>query len=246
MSAADVQSYLKGFGEDRDDSARAAQHAESIAARRAAMGESRADRALRERLAREDRAALAEQRRQDTLNQQDEKSLQELGKRSQGNANTYDDLNTVTRFLDADGGRGDLPGVGPVVSGFPEMAISSDGVELRQAATRLYRAVVREESGQNVTPQEAATALESYGMGLGKSEDAFRQGMAALAQRAKRALGNVEGNFKPSVVQQRRDRGGITSQDIPQPGPRPTGRRKRAPDGSVWEELSDGSARQVR
>lgn len=246
MSAADIQGFLRGLGEDRDDVARAEAQREAIAARRAAIGESRADREQRKAELLAQQKSTAEQKRQDMLGRQNERDLQELGKRSQGNADLQDDLTTITGFLDADGAQGDLPGVGPVVSALPEAMITADGTKLRSAATRLYRGVVRQESGQTVTPQEAATALEAYGMGPGKSETAFRQGMAALAQRARRALQNTEAGFNQDVVNERRSRGGVTSQDIPSPGPMPTGRRKRARDGSVWEELSDGSARQVR
>ena len=246
MSAADVQNYLRGFGEDRDDAARERMHQESVAARRSALGESRADREQRKAELQAQKEAAATQKRTDMLDRQNEKDLQELGKRSQGNADLQDDLTTISGFLDADGGTGDLPGVGPVVNSFPEFLITADGAKLRSAATRLYRGVVRQESGQTVTPQEAATALEAFGMGAGKSETAFRQGMAALAQRARRALQNTEAGFNRGVVDERRARGGVTSQDIPQPGPRPTGERIRMPDGSVFEVLSDGNTRQVK
>lgn len=246
MSAADVQNYLRGFGEDRDDAARERMHQESVAARRSALGESRAEREQRKAELQAQKEAAATQKRTDMLDRQNEKDLQELGKRSQGNADLQDDLTTISGFLDADGGTGDLPGVGPVVNSFPEFLITADGAKLRSAATRLYRGVVRQESGQTVTPQEAATALEAFGMGAGKSETAFRQGMAALAQRARRALQNTEAGFNRGVVDERRARGGVTSHDIPQPGPRPTGERIRMPDGRVFEVLSDGNTRQVK
>jgi hypothetical protein len=181
----------------------------------------------------------------------DPDKLAELAKRSQPAAEMLSDIQTVNRYL---GQRGDLPGVGPVDAGLPELFTSAGGTELRQAALRLYRNKVRAESGQTVTPQEAQTALEARGMGVGRSEEAFRQGMSSLVREAQQALTNIESGFEPPVVQRRQQLGGTTSRDIPAPaspgapqgGPSPTGRRVTMPDGTVWEELSDGSSRQVR
>lgn len=222
---------------------------EANAARYADRAESRAERLFRQQEAQAAREEAAQERYRLKAERDTETDAQKLGKRTEDSGNMKDDLDTIVSALNAGGGRNDLPGVGPVVSGLPEFFLSAEGTKLRGAAIRTYRNAVRMESGQTVTPQEAATALEGYGMGFGKSETAFRQGMAALAQRARRAMQNTEADFQPEVVELRRSRGGVTSADIPTPAPpspEPTGRTRRSKrTGEVQEELSDGTWRTV-
>jgi hypothetical protein len=274
MAQADqpVQDYQQQAEEDRaleEASARAAE-----AARRAGLDESRLD-LDRQRLSQDAEQFTAQQRgaaaeramRREELNlrrkegddaknerarlareakasEASEKDLQKLADRTKDAAALKDDLETVLPYVN---GTGDIPGVGPVVSALPEFFLSAEGTNVRQAAIRLYRGIVRAESGQTVTPQEAETAMEGMGMGKGRSEEAFRLGFAALARRGQAALKNAEAGFRPAVVDERRARGGVTSAEIPQAqrGPQPTGRTAIL-NGEVYEELSDGSSRRVR
>lgn len=189
------------------------------------------------------RKDMADQKRKDMLERQDEKDQAELSKRLGTHAALKDDLERIMPYVNS---TGDVPGVGPVVSALPEFMLSQQGTDVRQSALRLFRNVVRAESGQTVTPQEAATALEAMGMGPGKSEAAWRGGMASLARRAQMAMRNVEAGFSPAVVQEYGRRGGVTSADIPQAGPRQTGRTITRADGSVWAELENGEAEMIR
>ena len=215
-----------------------------LAARGADRAEARAARLDARTLAGQERADRAEAAAIERRGRKTEEDAQALAKRTEDAGLMKDDLDTIVRALDKGG---DIPGVGPVVSALPEFFLSAEGTNLRSAAMRLYRNAVRMESGQTVTPQEAASALAAYGMGTGKSETAFRQGMGALAQRARRAMQNAEAGFRPEVVDLRQQRGGVTSRDIPQPagpGPTPTGRVKRS-GGRVFMEMSDGSAQEM-
>jgi hypothetical protein len=207
-------------------------------ARRADRALTREEMRLRMKLGEDEKREAQGRKRQDML----ERDLQELAKRSQDAAQMKADLEILNRHLSNE----DIPGVGPVVSALPEIFLSSDGTELRQAATRLYRMKVRLESGQTVTPQEAATALEARGMGPGRSETAFRKGMESLRNEATMALRNIEAGFRPEVVATRREYGGTTSADMPRTAPTRTGRYKRGRDGKVYAEMSDGSAVEVR
>jgi hypothetical protein len=211
-------------------------------ARRADRALTREEMRLRMKLGEDEKREAQERKRQDMLERQNERDLQELAKRSQDAAQMKADLEILNRHLSNE----DIPGVGPIVSALPELFLSSDGTELRQAATRLYRMKVRLESGQTVTPQEAATALEARGMGPGRSETAFRKGMESLRNEAATALRNIEAGFHPSVVRTRREYGGTTSSDMPRTAPTRTGRYKRGRDGKVYAEMSDGSAVEVR
>lgn len=185
------------------------------------------------------RAAL-EQRQKEGL----DRSLQKLATDTEEAGLMKDDLGVIIGALNSEGN--DLPGVGPLAGGLPELFLSEEGTRLRQATIRAYRTMLRLESGLTVTDDEAAAQLEAYGVGGGKSEDAFRRGMASLAQRARRALSNAESGYDEDVVKERQARGGVTSRDIPAPGPRPTGERIRMADGSMWEVLDNGKARPVR
>lgn len=198
---------------------------------------------LRQKEGAELRQEMANQKRQDMLQRQDEKDLAELAKRSDANSAVKDDLDRIMPYIN---GKEDVPGIGPVVSALPEFMLSQEGTDVRQSALRLYRNIVRAESGQTVTPQEAASALEAMGMGAGKSEGAWRSGMAALARRAQAALRNTEAGFTPEVVLERARRGGTTSKDIPQATAQPTGEEIDMPDGSVYEVLRDGTTRRIR
>jgi hypothetical protein len=212
--------------------------------RRLDRAESRADRLARQQQTQaeiNERARLAREQRAEDANN---RSLQKLAKDTEDAGLMRDDINTIVSHLNREGN--DLPGVGPIAGGVPEILLESDGTNLRQAAIRAYRTMLRLESGLTVTDDEARAQLQAYGMGPGKSEDAFRQGMAALAKRAKRALSDAEAGYDREIVDERRARGGVTSQDIPMPGPRPTGRVKRMRDGQVWAEMDDGSARRIR
>lgn len=162
----------------------------------------------------EARKSAAEQKRTDMLARQDEKDQAELAKRLQAASDAKNDLDLVMRYATGTEGE-DIPGIGWGVSGLPGALVSQEGSDLRQAAIRLYRNKVRMESGQTVTPQEAATALEARGMGTWKTEGQWRSGMKALAGETAAAMRNIESGFNPSVVATRRERGGITSADIP-------------------------------
>lgn len=176
---------------------------------------------------------LAQEKEQALSQRQDEKDQMELAKRLQAASDAKGDLDLVMRYATSPEGE-DIPGIGWGVSGLPGAVVSQEGSDLRQAAIRLYRNKVRMESGQTVTPQEAATALEARGMGTWKTEGQWRAGMKALAGETAAAMRNIESGFNPSIVATRRERGGITSADIPTA---PV--VMQAPDGQQYEVAQD-------
>jgi hypothetical protein len=183
----------------------------------------------------------------------DPKALAELAQRSQPAAEMLADIETVNHYISSSR---DIPGVGVVEGRVPEFLRTQDGNAVWQSANRLASNIILAKSGKAATDVERRNMLEQYGIRPGSTDSAFVLGMQALTRDAAATLGNIEAGFDRPVVEQRRALGGVTSRDIPAPAaapgggtpgaPSPTGRRATMPDGSVWEELSDGSSRQVR
>lgn len=242
LSAADVVELAKGFGADRDDDATERRHREDLSARSADRAESRAFRMFQQGEASAARKETAKAKEVQMRERQDEKDMQELQKRTDGVAAMGDDLRTVNSFIEKGG---DLPGVGPIAGRLPELLVSSEGVHLRQSASRLVQAVIYAKSGKAITEQEAKRVMDANGMGTGASEDAFIQGMQALAREARATMGNKQAPFA-HVVPEYRARGGVTAEDMPGPATRPTGETVEMEDGSVWEVMENGKARRIR
>lgn len=205
--------------------------------------ESRAERAERRQASQaeiNERARLAREQKQGATN---EKDLQELAKRSQSSGAMKDDLETINRYIERGG---DLPGVGPLAGRLPELFVSAEGTELRQAATRAVQNLIYQKSGKAITEQEAQRVMAGNGMGTGQSETAFKKGMQALAREMQTALRDTESGFRPEIVKERNERGGTTSSDLPGPAAIPTGKTITMNDGSVWAVLDNGKARRIR
>jgi hypothetical protein len=188
----------------------------------------------------DERARLARDQKQAATNEND---LQELAKRTQTAGSMKDDLATINRYIERGG---DLPGVGPFAGRLPELFVSAEGTELRQAATRAVQNLIYQKSGKAVTEQEAQRVMASNGMGTGQSETAFIKGMQALAREMQTALVDAESGFRPEIVHERARRGGTTSAALPAPAATPTGRVKHTQDGQTWAEMDDGTARRIR
>lgn len=179
-----------------------------------------------------------------------EADTQGLSKRMENAPGMARDIGTLARAAKEE----DIPGVGPIVGHLPDWMVSGEGLKVRQAARGVVRNVIHETSGTAASEGEVDRILGELGMKQSAGEDAYRLGLEGLAAKTKSLLKAKEAGYRPEAVKLARQRGMTTSTEIPEyraPGDAPkatktTARRVAMPDGSVWEEQPDGSAKRVR
>lgn len=140
----------------------------------------------------------------------------------------------------------DLPGVGPLDSRKPAIALDSDAQSLQSDARELVNTLLFLQSGAGVSNQERENKYMSYGVGKGSTEVAFRQGMAKLENDIAQALRSKQAGFRPAVIERFTGRGGVSPEQITGAGARPAATGKIYKNdkgeqirwnGSAWEPV---------
>ena len=207
-------------------------------------GQRSADRAESQAFRREEAGVRAEERGAKDI----DKQVEILSKRMEGAPGLRNDITTLQSYA----AQKDIPGVGVWDGRMPDLLVSDDATRVRQSVKGILTSVLKEESGVAVSPIELKNKMKEFGFNDGATEDQFRLGLERLSKRAADLLKAKEAGARPEAVAEAKRRGLVTSEDIPlsaKPAngvPAPTGRTKKAKDGSVWMEMSDGSAVQVK
>lgn len=140
--------------------------------------------------------------------------------------------------------------------GWGSWLATDKGLSLTKEVQNLRDVVKRARSGAAITDQEEQAYLRLIDDAALSDPRALAIGLDVVRREVGQKLADINAGFDPAVVQRYQERGGTTAQSPIVAGQRPpdinlnsltpTGRRATMPDGSVWEELSDGSSRQVR
>lgn len=125
---------------------------------------------------------------------------------------------------------GELPGFGRVTSALPDAAISDEGRSIRSDARELVNTLLFLQSGAGVSNQERENKYNSYGLGTGSSEKAFREGFAKLQNDLAKALQAKQAGFTPETVSTYKERGGVVPGDI---AAKPTKKKFTIKDGKL-------------
>jgi len=135
--------------------------------------------------------------------------------------------------------------------GFGSWLSTDKGIALTREVQNLRDVVKRARSGAAITDAEEASYLRLIDDAALSDPRALAVGLDIVRREVQQRLVDLNAGYDPAVVQRYQERGGTTAQSpiiagTSAPTPTPTGRRATMPDGSVWEELSDGTSRQVR
>lgn len=207
-------------------------------------GQRSADRAESQAFRQQEAGVRADERGAKDL----DKQVETLSKRMEGAPGLRNDITTLQSYAT----QKDIPGVGVWDGRMPDLLVSDDATRVRQSVKGILTSVLKEESGVAVSPIELKNKMKEFGFDDGATEDQFRLGLERLSKRAADLLKAKEAGARPEAVAEAKRRGLVTSEDIPlsskpaNGAPAPTGRTKKAKDGSVWMEMSDGSAVQVK
>lgn len=197
------------------------------------------------------RDAMEDKRRESERSGKElETNIQDLGKDLEGAAQAKNDLEVLVNAANTDG---DIPGAGRWDSLKPGFLESAADTEVLQAAKRVVQVIKKQTTGTAASDKEAADILASLGMGKGSSEQQFKIGLRQLVKNATDAMRAKEAKYKPGVSEAYQKRGGPGSAAMPKYDPDTTpaatpkgGRRVTMPDGTIWEEQADGTAKQVK
>lgn len=158
-------------------------------------------------------------------------------------------------------GAGGVDGWSRAVSNLPggwgTWLATDKGLAITREVQNLRDVVRRARSGAAITAAEEADYLRLLDDAALADPRALSTGLDIVRREVGQKLADINAGFDPAVVQRYQERGGTTANspvvaggqrppDINLSAPSPTGRRVTMPDGTVWEELSDGSSRQVR
>jgi hypothetical protein len=143
--------------------------------------------------------------------------------------------------------KGDIPGYGVVVGGFPDFAVSSEGKSIRQEISGLQNAILKARSGGAVTPQEADRMMTELGAGLGRDDALLRKGISNVTNMLADKVQNAKAGFQPEVIERYKERGGMNL-DINTGGERtvvkqqysPSRKQTRITYSDGTEEIIDG------
>lgn len=201
-AALEKEQREQGFTLKRDSlqNAAAERRARIIAAGQA---EARADRVA-------DRRAAAEAAAATKAEEKLEKDVDALSKRMEDVPALRNDLATLVKMA----GEKDIPGVGMVAGRLPGFLLSDDGVRNRQAMRGIVGRLIKEQSGSAATEAEIDRKMEE--LGFGGTEDQHRLGLERLTGNVRDAVRAKEAGAKPEAVKLARERGLVTSEDIPQ------------------------------
>lgn len=107
---------------------------------------------------------------------------------------------------------GSAPGVGVGTGAVPEMLLSSEGKKLRQAVASVRNIVLNARSGAAVTDQELRRMVEELGSSGLSTEEALRNGLAAVRDRLEAIKANAAAGVGDDVKDAYEARGGLKIQ----------------------------------
>lgn len=108
---------------------------------------------------------------------------------------------------------GDIPGYGRVSGMMPDLLVSQEGEDLRQAVSTLFNIELKDRSGAAVTDQELQRLRKEFGEGSWKSDDQLRKGITQYKSRLKEVIRNIEAGFDPDARTVYQERGGRNFSD---------------------------------
>jgi hypothetical protein len=165
--------------------------------------------------------------------QQDEKMQAELSKRLGDPQNIVSSLNVINDNLgfnvdDYDPNTGtvkgkkvDLPGVS--IPGIGRItAYDTRARQLKSSMARLFNLELKDRSGTAVTPTELLRLKDEFNSGKFNTEPELLKALQDYKYILRNHLKNTEAGFKPEIVDTYKNRGGITSQDLPEKTAVPT------------------------
>lgn len=166
-------------------------------------------------MALEEARIYRDQARADRQQEQLDTDVTNLGKDLEDVGAMRDDLMT----LRSGAFKSDIPGVGLIDARKPGFMQGPADVAVRQAVRGIVSRLLKAQSGSTVSEQELDRKLEELGMGDSATEQQFRSGLARLERDVTTTLTSREARHKPEAVKTYKGRGGITSGDMPPPGP---------------------------
>lgn len=140
-----------------------------------------------------------------------ERDVENLSKRLEGAPAMRQDLSTLTQAAKQE----DIPGVGPIAGWLPDWMVSADGKKVRQAMRGVVRSTIHETSGTAASEGEVERIMGELGFKEGGGEDAWRMGLEGVAEKTKALLRTKEAGYLPEAVKVARQRGMVTSEDVP-------------------------------
>lgn len=154
------------------------------------------------------------------------------------NANTL-----LAPYLNQEGT--DVPGFGEVAGMLPDLAVSQEGKDLRQAYSSVRNSILKARSGGAVTDGEAARLLQELGEGTGMPDNQVVKGMSNVTTFLRDRIANIQAGYSPEAVQTYEQRGGTVKQDrLKAPGKQPIVTTQEQydalPSGSLYRE-DDGN-----
>lgn len=171
----------------------------------------------RAQMALEEARVYREQARADRQQDQLNTDVRGLGQDLEDLGGMRDDLAT----LRSGAIRSDIPGVGIIDSRKPGFMQGASDIAVRQAVRGIVSRLLKAQSGSTVSEQELDRKLEELGMGESATEAQFRIGLKRLERDVSGALEQREARHTPDAVNAYRQRGGVTSKDLPKPQRKP-------------------------
>lgn len=102
---------------------------------------------------------------------------------------------TLRQLEDSVAGDSDISGVGPVAGRLPNFIAGEEGRTVRRRALQVSMALLRAQSGAQVSDQEAERFLQSIGLNPTATEDEWRNGLVELRRRHAAAVNSVQAGF---------------------------------------------------
>ncbi len=140
-----------------------------------------------------------------------ERDVQKLGKDTDELAGMKTDLETLLFAVQDE----DVAGVGVLAGRVPDLLMSDEGGEVRRASQRTLNALLRAQSGLTVSDQEAIRTQVATKLSHTADDRLFAEGVRELAVYAQKAMRNREARYRPEVNERYRERGGVTSDQMP-------------------------------
>lgn len=103
---------------------------------------------------------------------------------------------------------GDIPGYGRVVGAMPDILVSAEGENVRQAISSLFNIELKDRSGAAVTDQELQRLRKEFGEGTWKSDEQLRKGIEQYKSRLREVIRNIEAGVNPEAKAEYQARGG--------------------------------------
>lgn len=152
-----------------------------------------------------------EESRKERKEAKEEKAVQALGKDLESAGDGVKALGAIATQM----GKKDIPGIGRLDGFVWEDLISSDGKKMRQAAKQLVALYTHARSGAQASDAEREAHRKAYGLNEDGPEESFRIGIETMARDYVQLIKNKEAKYNEAVRAKYKERGGVTSEDIP-------------------------------